>query len=123
MDSNVCFEKLQCHRDARGLVVEPLDENSISTQRNRNVHVVLTEPGCARGNHYHLRGTETALVLGPALVRIREGGQERDIEVPAGEAWRFTIPPGIAHTFIKGSPISVSGQEEKSLSVSQPFFS
>jgi UDP-2-acetamido-2,6-beta-L-arabino-hexul-4-ose reductase len=23
----------------------------------------------------------------------------RDVEVPAGEAWRLTIPPGVVHAF------------------------
>jgi mannose-6-phosphate isomerase-like protein (cupin superfamily) len=23
----------------------------------------------------------------------------RDVDVPAGEAWRFTIPPGVGHAF------------------------
>jgi mannose-6-phosphate isomerase-like protein (cupin superfamily) len=39
------------------------------------------------------------VVLGPALVRLREDGQVRDVNVPVGETWRFTIPPGVSHAF------------------------
>ena len=83
------------HRDARGGVFEPLGGGAFAAQRN--VHVVLTEPGAVRGNHRHLRGTETLTVMGPALVRTRQDGEVVDTEVPAGEAFRFTIPPGVAH--------------------------
>jgi quercetin dioxygenase-like cupin family protein len=38
-------------------------------------------------------------VVGPCLVRLREAGALRDVEVPAGEVWRFTIPPGVAHAY------------------------
>lgn len=74
---------------------EPLAAGAFAEQRN--VHVVLTEPGATRGNHRHLRGTEILTVTGPALVRTREDGEVVDTEVPAGEAYRFTIPPGVAH--------------------------
>jgi mannose-6-phosphate isomerase-like protein (cupin superfamily) len=36
-------------------------------------------------------------VFGPALVRFRTRGTIGDIEVPEGEAHRFTIPPGVSH--------------------------
>jgi len=52
-----------------------------------------------RGNHLHRIGAEVAVVLGPALVRLRDVAGERDAEVPAGEAWRFVLPPGVAHAF------------------------
>lgn len=83
------------HRDARGSVVEPLAPEGLPAQRN--VHVVLTEPGSIRGNHYHERGTEVLTVFGPARVRTRAGSEIRDTIVPEGEAYRFSIPPGVAH--------------------------
>ncbi|HEX2188310.1 MAG TPA: cupin domain-containing protein [Longimicrobiaceae bacterium] len=88
-------EILPVHRDARGGVFEPLAGGEIA--RHRNAHVVLTEPGAVRGNHLHPRGTEVLTVVGPALVRTRDGGEVTDTEVPAGEAFRFTFPPGVAH--------------------------
>ena len=58
-------------RTVGGSVFEPLEPECLPSQRN--IHVVVTEPGCVRGNHYHTRGTEVITVQGPALVRIRDG--------------------------------------------------
>jgi len=63
----------------------------------RNVHVVLSEPGEVRGNHYHRLGTEVLVVRVPALVRFREVGELRDRRIPEGEIHRFVIPPGVPH--------------------------
>lgn len=60
---------LRQSRDARGVVFEPLDAAALAAQRN--VHVVLSVPG----------------------TRIET------IDVPAGAAWRFEFPPGVAHAF------------------------
>jgi UDP-2-acetamido-2,6-beta-L-arabino-hexul-4-ose reductase len=91
------LERLNTHRDARGSLFEPLDDAQLRAQRN--VHVVLTEPNGVRGNHVHQSATETTCILGPCLVRLKEGGEVRDIEIPAGETWRLTIPPGVVHAF------------------------
>jgi quercetin dioxygenase-like cupin family protein len=32
-------------------------------------------------------------------VRLKEAGALRDVMVPAGETWRFTIPPGVVHAY------------------------
>ncbi|MCP5525300.1 MAG: cupin domain-containing protein [Verrucomicrobiales bacterium] len=93
--SVVRAEKLNLHRDPRGWVFEPVGPDDLP--RQRNVHAVLTLPGAVRGNHYHERGTEFLIVVGPALVRLREGEQTRDQTIPDGEAWRFVIPPGVPH--------------------------
>ena len=90
-------EPVKLHADARGCVFEPLAPDEIP--RQRNVHYVSSEPGAVRGNHYHQRGTEIAVTLGRMLVRVRQGGVVRDFTVPAGEAWRFVFPPGVAHAF------------------------
>jgi dTDP-4-dehydrorhamnose 3,5-epimerase-like enzyme len=91
----VIVDEIALHRDQRGVVFEPLDEVRLATQRN--VHVVLTEPGCIRGNHYHRKGTEVITVYGPALVRLREDAELEERIVAEGQALRFTIPPGISH--------------------------
>jgi len=98
-------EFLSFFADARGLVFEPLAGDALFSQRN--VHVVITEPGCVRGNHVHRAGTEVAVVLGPALVRLREEGAVRDVAVPEGQGCRLTLPPGVAHAFRNtgGSPM------------------
>jgi UDP-2-acetamido-2,6-beta-L-arabino-hexul-4-ose reductase len=91
----VQFQVLDTHADARGAVFEPLLPAELATQRN--AHVVLTEPGHIRGNHYHPRGTEILAIVGPALIRFKEDGQIRDVNVPEKQAIRLTIPPGVAH--------------------------
>lgn len=91
------IETLTTHRDTRGALFEPLNDAELATQKN--VHVVLTLPNEVRGNHRHLAATETTCVVGPCLVRLKEAGSIRDVEVPAGEVRRFTIPPGVVHAY------------------------
>ena len=63
----VLVEPFDPFRDARGFLIEPLEESALSAQQY--VHAAWTLPGAVRGNHYHARGTEVTLVLGPALVQ------------------------------------------------------
>jgi dTDP-4-dehydrorhamnose 3,5-epimerase-like enzyme len=91
------IESVKAHRDPRGSVFEPLDDAELAAQRN--VHVVLTDPGEVRGNHVHESATEITTVVGPCLVRLKDAGAIRDVEVPAGETWKFTIPPGVVHAY------------------------
>lgn len=95
--SAVKIEKLRVAKDTRGYVFEPLEPEAIA--RYRNVHVVYTTPGVVRGNHRHILGTEISSVAGPSLVRYRVDGVIHDVQVPAGEVWRFEFPPGVAHAF------------------------
>jgi UDP-2-acetamido-2,6-beta-L-arabino-hexul-4-ose reductase len=95
MNSQFTVENVAFFTDARGWVIEPISEALLAGQRN--VHVVLSEPGAIRGNHYHERSTEVLVVMGPALIRVCESGGMRDLRVPEGQAMRFTIPPGVAH--------------------------
>ncbi|MGC3979979.1 MAG: hypothetical protein QM808_01825 [Steroidobacteraceae bacterium] len=95
--SAVKIEVLRVAADARGYVFEPMDAAGLG--QFRNVHVVYTIPGVARGNHYHVVGTEVCSVAGPTLVRYREGTVTHDVTVPAGQVWRFSFPPGVAHAF------------------------
>lgn len=88
-------KNLSLKSDARGSVCEPLEETQLRNQRN--VHVVITQPGQVRGNHYHQQAEETAAVYGPALVRIREDGRVQDFEVPLGSVWQFAFPAGMPH--------------------------
>jgi UDP-2-acetamido-2,6-beta-L-arabino-hexul-4-ose reductase len=93
---------LRTVRDARGALFEPLDAPGLAAQRN--VHVVVTAPGFTRGNHYHLRGTEVAAIVGPARVRLKENGVCRDVEIPAGEVWQLVIPAGVTHAYQNPGP-------------------
>jgi dTDP-4-dehydrorhamnose 3,5-epimerase-like enzyme len=91
------IEPTKTHKDPRGAVFEPLSDAELAGQKN--VHVVLTQPNEVRGNHAHLTAVETTSVVGPCLVRLKEGADLRDVVVPDGEIWRFTIPPGVVHAF------------------------
>jgi UDP-2-acetamido-2,6-beta-L-arabino-hexul-4-ose reductase len=93
----VVVEELTVHRDPRGAVFEPIDGEQLSGQRN--VHVVVTEPGGIRGNHSHRRGTEIITVCGPMLARYTEDGATRDVIVAEGQVIRLRVPPGVPHAF------------------------
>lgn len=95
--SPTLIQPVKTHRDPRGALFEPLSDAELAAQKN--VHVVLTQPNEVRGNHVHLTATETTSVVGPCLVRLKEAGGTRDVSVPAGEIWRFTIPPGVVHAY------------------------
>ena len=95
--SQVTVQSVKTHRDARGSLFEPLTDAELAAQKN--VHVVLTQPNEVRGNHAHRSAIETTSVMGPCLIRLKEAGSIRDLQVPAGETWRLTIPPGVVHAF------------------------
>jgi len=95
MNPEVTVSEVRVIRDARGWVIEPVDEQDL--HGIRNVHVVWTEPGHVRGNHYHRETTELLLVTGPARVCWEAAGRRQEVEVPAGAARRFVFPPGVAH--------------------------
>lgn len=96
---NVKIETLRVAKDSRGYVFEPMEVDGLAG-KFRNVHVVYTLPGVARGNHYHLVGTEISSVSGPTLVRYKVDGAVKDVHVPDGEVWRFEFPPGVSHAFM-----------------------
>jgi UDP-2-acetamido-2,6-beta-L-arabino-hexul-4-ose reductase len=91
----VKIDQLMTHTDQRGIVFEPIDKKYIHTQEN--CHVVISEPGVVRGNHYHLSGIEIIAVVGPALLRFKEGKDIYDVEVPAEQVYQFIIPPEVTH--------------------------
>ena len=95
--SRVAVQTVKTHRDARGSLFEPLSDAELAGQKN--VHVVLTQPNEVRGNHVHRTAVETTSVVGPCLIRLKEAGAIRDLDVPPGEIWRLTIPPGVVHAF------------------------
>ena len=79
----------------RGFVFEPIAKELLASQKN--CHVVNSEPDAIRGNHYHLYGTETITVVGPALLRFKEGNDIYDVEVPSKQVYKFVIPPKVTH--------------------------
>lgn len=95
--AGVHIESVKTHRDTRGSVFEPLNDAELAVQKN--VHVVITAPNEVRGNHRHASAVEITTTVGPCLARFKEAGVIRDVEVPAGETWRFVIPPGVVHAY------------------------
>ena len=89
------YHNLKVISDSRGFVFEPLPADAFSYQRN--AHVVFSDPGVIRGNHYHVKGEERIAVVGPSLVRCRENDEIKDVDIPAGEVYVFTFPPGVGH--------------------------
>ena len=89
------IEQLKTHADLRGFVFEPIANELLSAQKNS--HVVISAPDAIRGNHYHFHGTETIAVVGPALLRFKEGNDIYDFEVPSKQVYKFVIPPKVAH--------------------------
>jgi UDP-2-acetamido-2,6-beta-L-arabino-hexul-4-ose reductase len=94
-EMKVKIDRLKAHSDLRGIVFEPIDNDKINSQKN--IHVVISEPGAVRGNHYHLQGTETFAIVGPALIRFKENDELHDFEVRSGQVYKFIIPPKVAH--------------------------
>jgi len=91
----VKIDPLKTHLDKRGVVFEPIDKEAIPAQQN--CHAVISKPGVVRGNHYHLKGTETIAVAGPALFTFKEGDDIDNVEVPADQVYKFIIPPKVSH--------------------------
>src|SRR5258707_9075720 len=89
----VVVQSVKTHRDARGSLFEPLTDAELTSQKN--VHVVLTQPNEVRGNHVHRTAVETTSVVGPCLIRLKEAGAIRDLEVPAGGTPRVALPPRV----------------------------
>ncbi|HNQ74659.1 MAG TPA: hypothetical protein PKN95_13795 [Verrucomicrobiota bacterium] len=102
MNPGVSIATIPFFTDARGQVIEPIGEPEIHAQRN--CHVALTVPGAIRGNHFHRHRTEIFVVIGPALVRLRENGVVREVTVPEGQAMRFTVPPLVSHAVQNTGP-------------------
>ncbi len=44
-----------------------------------------------------MQGTETIAVVGPALLRFKEGNDIYDFEVPSKQVYKFVIPPKVTH--------------------------
>lgn len=102
MNSQVIIETVSFFTDARGWVIEPIGEKQIPAQHN--CHVALTEPGAIRGNHFHRHSSEIFVMMGPGLVRLRENGVIRDVNVPDGQAMRFSVPPTVSHAMKNTGP-------------------
>lgn len=95
MEMKIEHSPLTTITDERGVLFEPLSAEEIANYKN--VHIVISNPGVVRGNHYHRKGKETLAVTGPSVVRYRLNGKNVDVTVPENRVYRFTFPPLVAH--------------------------
>jgi UDP-2-acetamido-2,6-beta-L-arabino-hexul-4-ose reductase len=90
-------EPVKTIADARGLLFEPVSMEEMHA--HKNAHIVVTEPGHIRGNHFHKHSGEITVVTGATLVRVKIGDEIQEFSIPEGQAWKFHIPPQIPHAF------------------------
>ena len=93
-----CFQL----EDARGRLVEPVDDAEIRAGRVLHVHVVECVPGAVRANHVHRRHREAfCLVAGDFQVKLRDtaSGSEVEFTVDDGSSIRIEVAAGVAHAF------------------------
>lgn len=87
--------------DDRGWAFFPfqaLRENVSPSCNLESLHVVKTEPGAVRGNHYHPHSTEWLHIYGGACTLFwEENGGVRSEELH-GDGCLVRIPAGIAHS-------------------------
>lgn len=95
--NNQEFEySLDINSDERGSLAEFLKSPSMG-----QIFVSRTNPGVARGDHYHHTKTEKFLVLeGEAVIRFRHIEGDEILEYPvSGEKYQVVdIPPGYTHS-------------------------
>ena len=85
--------------DERGWMINFIQNNQLlSSDDVKNVHLGTISPGSIRGNHYHKAQREWLFVFGgKALMAWSDGEQKKSQEVGDGEYFLFEIPPGTTH--------------------------
>jgi dTDP-4-dehydrorhamnose 3,5-epimerase-like enzyme len=89
------LEPLEKHEDYRGLLVEAYE-----FPNDGQVFYVIVNPEEMRGGHYHLRKTETFLVIyGSAVITVknRDTGDIIKAEVSGSKPMRVTVTPNHTH--------------------------
>lgn len=90
------IDKLEIKADSRGSLVEAFKLSE------GQVHYVIVNPHESRGNHYHLRKTESFVVIyGSAeiVVKDRESGDVMTVVANGSKPLRVTISPNFTHRF------------------------
>jgi dTDP-4-dehydrorhamnose 3,5-epimerase-like enzyme len=94
------------YHDKRGWVTNPLEVSGVSSKTLSNLHIASVQPGCIRGNHYHIHATEWLLIFGGAANfywRSSEVGTIHEEEIKGSAPVLFEIPPGIEHAVLNRS--------------------
>ena len=64
----------------------------------KQVNVITSAAGSARGGHYHKYNTEAFYVIsGSFTLELRRGEEREKYEIRAGDM--FALPPNVFHTF------------------------
>lgn len=94
------LKNLEVKDDIRGSLVE-----AYKLPSDGQVFYVISNPGETRGNHYHLRKTESFVVIyGSATisVRNRETHDLMKVEVSGFKPMKVTISPNYTHNITAG---------------------
>lgn len=86
--------------DERGWVIEPIAEAELINRSILNIHILCTEPGSVRGNHYHLDRQEHICVLAGTFLFVavdNETGKRFELLTVADKSLCFTIPRNVSH--------------------------
>jgi UDP-2-acetamido-2,6-beta-L-arabino-hexul-4-ose reductase len=101
------LRSLTTHRDTRGRVVEIFRDPRERAGRGRQVFVTTANPGCVKGNHYHVRKTESFYVVtGRMLMRLRDRwtGRTEDFLLDGESAQVIEVAPGVTHALRNEGP-------------------
>lgn len=100
--SNFKTIHIEIQSDERGWIIEPIDNKELATGRIKNVHLASILPGTVRGNHFHMRKTEFALMIGSGCQFLSIDNStaiEEHIMTDGSEPVLVRIPPKISHAF------------------------
>jgi len=95
------LQPLDVKTDSRGSLVE-----AYKLPTDGQVFYVIAKPGQSRGNHYHLRKTETFLVIyGSAIMSVkdRETGNIMKVEVNGTKPMSIKVIPNHTHSITANS--------------------
>lgn len=90
------LKPLEVKKDARGSLVE-----AYRLPRDGQVFYIIANPNESRGNHYHVRKTESFLVIyGSAVMSVknRETGDVMKVEVSGYKPMCITVSPNHTHS-------------------------
>lgn len=95
------------YEDRRGFglfLVQALADSDLAVDP-RSFHVVKTEPGRVRGNHYHPSKHEILFLFGgPNELIWQESGEPVQRKMISDEKTLIVVPPGVAHAVINPGP-------------------
>lgn len=92
-------KELKIHSNGRGWLVEILKRNELK-EDIKQIYVATIKPGCARGNHYHLKRTEWFFIIGGKAELYLEDLKTKEkiyLKLSSKKPKVITVFPKIAH--------------------------